>query len=122
MSAGSSRHDVVVGAARMRWAGQFHPVPEPLDCGGDAAGSWLVTAALPGESAAVSPRRAAGPATAALDHAAAIPPADRLVVCHGDACAPNTLLGRGTMVRACRPRAARHCRPVSRPGRRRLEC
>jgi len=112
MSAGSSRHDVVVGAvvslaagrtvdlvwaneaggltfaagrgagrcfikwapagsgldlageaARMRWAGQFHPVPEPLDCGGDAAGSWLVTAALPGESA-VSPRRAADPATA----------------------------------------------------------
>ena len=31
----------------------------------------------------------------ALDHAAAIPPAGRLVVCHGDACAPNTLLGRG---------------------------
>jgi len=28
----------------------------------------------------------------ALERAAAIPPADRLVVCHGDACAPNTLL------------------------------
>jgi kanamycin kinase len=30
--------------------------------------------------------------SAALDQAAAIPSADRLVVCHGDACAPNTLL------------------------------
>jgi kanamycin kinase len=30
---------------------------------------------------------------AALELAAAIPPVDRLVVCHGDACAPNTLLG-----------------------------
>ncbi len=28
----------------------------------------------------------------ALDQAAEIPPADKLVVCHGDACAPNTLL------------------------------
>ena len=32
---------------------------------------------------------------AALEHAAAIPPADKLVVCHGDACAPNTLLAGG---------------------------
>jgi kanamycin kinase len=32
-------------------------------------------------------------AAAALEQAAAIPPADKLVVCHGDACAPNTLLG-----------------------------
>jgi kanamycin kinase len=30
----------------------------------------------------------------ALERAAAIPPPDRLVVCHGDACAPNTLLNR----------------------------
>ena len=30
---------------------------------------------------------------AALESAAAIPPADQLVVCHGDACAPNTLIG-----------------------------
>jgi kanamycin kinase len=29
---------------------------------------------------------------AALEQAAAIPPPDKLVVCHGDACAPNTLL------------------------------
>jgi kanamycin kinase len=32
---------------------------------------------------------------AALESAAAIPPADQLVVCHGDACAPNTLIGVG---------------------------
>ena len=29
---------------------------------------------------------------AALRQAAAVPPTDELVVCHGDACAPNTLL------------------------------
>jgi kanamycin kinase len=32
------------------------------------------------------------PVDEALERAAAIPPADKLVVCHGDACAPNTLL------------------------------
>jgi kanamycin kinase len=30
----------------------------------------------------------------ALEELAAIPPTDHVVVCHGDACAPNTLLGR----------------------------
>jgi aminoglycoside phosphotransferase len=34
-------------------------------------------------------------ADAALELAAAVPPADELVVCHGDACAPNTLIGPG---------------------------
>lgn len=29
----------------------------------------------------------------ALERIAAIPPVDRLVVCHGDSCAPNTLIG-----------------------------
>jgi kanamycin kinase len=117
-----------------------------LDTGEDTAGSWLVTAGLPGESA-VSPRWLAKPATTAAaighglrqlhdtlpvetcpfswhaedrleraltsgrnhpsqwhaDHsylsaAAArarlreVPPIDQLVVCHGDACAPNTLI------------------------------
>ena len=136
----------------MTWAGQYHPVPRPLGQGRDAEGSWLVTAALPGDNA-VSPRWIADPATAvtaigeglralhealplaecpfswsaderaadarrqasdgrldpaswhqchqslsvaaALDAAAAVPPPDRLVVCHGDACAPNTLLDAG---------------------------
>jgi kanamycin kinase len=30
----------------------------------------------------------------ALEELAAIPPTDRIVVCHGDACAPNTMLNR----------------------------
>jgi len=141
--------DLTDEAARMTWAVRYHPVPQPLACGHDDAGSWLVTAALPGERAS-SPRWQADPATAvaaigeglralhealplarcpfswsaeervadarrlaaagqldaaawhlchralttdaALEQAAAIPPADKLVVCHGDACAPNTLL------------------------------
>jgi kanamycin kinase len=136
-------------AARMTWAARFHPVPRPLDYGHDDDGSWLVTAALPGERASDEQWRA-DPATAviaigeglralhedlplaqcpftwsaaervadagrqagagtldpaawhachqsltvdaALEQAAATPPVDKLVVCHGDACAPNTLL------------------------------
>jgi kanamycin kinase len=123
-------------------------VPQPLASGRDAGGSWLVTAALPGENA-VSARWKADPATAvtaigeglralhetlpgaqcpfsrsagqrlagargqaaagrldpaawhpchqgitiamALEQAAAAPPPDKLVACHGDAYAPNTL-------------------------------
>jgi aminoglycoside phosphotransferase len=145
----ASHPDLAAEADRLAWARRFHPVPEPLACGTDASGSWLVTAALPGENA-VSRRWKADPATAvtalgaglramhdalpiaacpfswtaedrltdacqqaaaarldraawheshqplsvsaALDLAAAIPPIDKLVVCHGDACAPNTLL------------------------------
>jgi kanamycin kinase len=136
-------------AARMAWAGAFTPVPRIIGQGADEAGSWLVTSALPGQSA-VTPRWQADPAAAvaaigqglramhetlpvracpfswmaadrladtrrragegridpagwheehrplgtarALDLLAGIPPADRLVVCHGDACAPNTLI------------------------------
>ena len=135
--------------ARLEWAGVFSPVPRVLSQGFDEAGSWLVTAALPGESA-VSARWRADPAPAvraigaglralhealpvracpfswsvaerhadarrragtgrmdlarwheahrplgvagALALLADAPPVDRLVVCHGDACAPNTLL------------------------------
>jgi kanamycin kinase len=141
--------DLAAEAERMRWAARYHPVPEPLACGHDDAGSWLVTAALPGDRAS-SARWRADPAMAvtaigeglralhedlpavrcpfswsaeerladarqqaaagvlapaawhpchhtltvdsALERAAAIPPPDKLVVCHGDACAPNTLL------------------------------
>jgi kanamycin kinase len=136
-------------AGRMGWAGAFTPVPRVIGQGADEAGSWLVTSALPGQSA-VMPRWQADPAAAvaaigeglramhealpvracpfswlaadrladarrragdgridpagwheehrplgtarALDLLAHIPPADRLVVCHGDACAPNTLI------------------------------
>lgn len=135
--------------ARLDWAAVYTPVPRLMGGGGDADGTWIVTAPLVGESA-VSGRWKADPARAvaaigaglralhdalpvdecpfswsaehrvavaqeraarglqdpsmwstphtvltverALDLIADIPPVDRLVVCHGDACAPNTLL------------------------------
>jgi kanamycin kinase len=132
--------------ARLRWASAFIQVPTVLQTGRDDTGSWLMTAALPGESA-VSPRWLSEPHTAAtaigrglrrlhdtlpvtscpffwsadarlaqilsggarnpdqwhpehasLTMAAALarlrrpPPVDQLVVCHGDPCAPNTLI------------------------------
>lgn len=133
--------------ARLRWAARYTPVPPVLAQGADAAGSWLATAALPGQNA-VAARWRADPARAvtaigaglrALHEALPVaecpfswsaeeriadarrragqldptawhpehrrltvpqalaalrrpPPPDRLVVCHGDSCAPNTLL------------------------------
>jgi kanamycin kinase len=141
--------DLSAEAARLRWAGRFHPVPHVLGDGHDDPGSWLVTAAIAGENA-IAPRWLAEPRRAAVgigeglralhdalpvadcpfswqandriadacSRAAAaaidptrwhphhrhlsvdsalralsdVPPIDRLVVCHGDSCAPNTLL------------------------------
>lgn len=136
---------------RLGWAARWIMVPEVVDHGDD--GSWMVTGALPGESA-VSERWLAEPAIAARSLGAGLrllhdalpvaecpyswmvedrvadaiarsergelvrtagvgpvdgrgralgvedglavvrdlPEPDRLVVCHGDACAPNTLL------------------------------
>ncbi|MFC8734326.1 phosphotransferase [Luteimicrobium sp. NPDC057192] len=128
--------DLAAEAERLAWAGRFTPVPRVLDAGTDDDGAtWLVTAALAGESA-VSERWRSDPRTAVraigeglralhdalpvaecpfdwgvasrvargrtrpdadpalLDRLAAeAPEPERLVVCHGDACAPNTLLG-----------------------------
>lgn len=117
-------------AQRLRWARPFVQVPEVLESGSDASGSWLVTAALLGESA-ISQRwkadaetavRVAGSALRRLHDdlpvsdcpfewsiesrrqgvhpskvgdpkiAETAPPVDKLVVCHGDACVPNTLI------------------------------
>ncbi len=96
---------------RLRWARAYTPVPVVLGSGP----GWLHTAALPGRSA-VDPfwsqhpeaaARAIGTGLRMLHDALpvdscpfgppswvgdAAPPADRLVVCHGDACAPNTLM------------------------------
>jgi kanamycin kinase len=141
--------DLAAEAARMSWAAAFTPVPTLLAHGADETGSWLVTGALPGETA-VSDRWRARPRTAvaaigeglramhdalpvgrcpfswgtsdrlrevreraalgrlnpagwhpehqhlsieaALELLAAPPPVDELVVCHGDSCAPNTLI------------------------------
>lgn len=97
--------------ARLRWARAYAEVPVVLGFGH----GWLHTSALPGRSA-VDPRWAEHPRTAARAIGAglrrlhdqlpvrscpfgplswvgdATPAIDRLVVCHGDACAPNTLL------------------------------
>jgi aminoglycoside phosphotransferase len=149
-SPASNPQDLDAEAARMTWAAPYSPVPKVLAQGADEAGSWLVTAALPGRNAVddhwkarpdvavraigeglrsmhdalpvascpfswMAEDRLAHYAEAAeagwegprdewhdeyahltlpeaLKLAAEIPPADQLVVCQGDACAPNTLL------------------------------
>ncbi|QHC66519.1 phosphotransferase [Rathayibacter sp. VKM Ac-2759] len=109
-------------AERLRWLEGRIPAPVLLEHGRGDGGEWLLTRALPGESA-VSPRWIAEPGTAVRAIAAglravhALPVAEvpaslrggswfdrrveRLgapplpadpVVVHGDACAPNTLL------------------------------
>lgn len=124
---------------RLQWAHAFALVPEVLERGSDESGSWMVTAALPGESAVserwkVDPEtavRVAGSALRRLHEPEALPVAgcpfdwsietrrqgvrpskagdprltdtaptiDRLVVCHGDECVPNTLIApNGTFV------------------------
>ncbi|KAA0100013.1 aminoglycoside 3'-phosphotransferase [Mycolicibacterium sp. P1-18] len=99
-------------AARLRWAVGFAAVPRVLSVGP----GWLHTAALPGRSA-VDPHWAGRPVEAAraigsglrrLHDALPVqdcpfgrpswvpddaPAPDRLVVCQGDACAPNSLIG-----------------------------
>lgn len=105
-------------------------MPRVLDQGEDDTHEWLITAAVPGESA-VAPRWIAEPTTAVRavgeglrmlhdalpveecpwdwgvpsrianasargiripEHLHAAPPVEKLVVCHADACCPNTLL------------------------------
>jgi kanamycin kinase len=103
--------DLAGEALRLNWAGRFTAVPRVLGVGP----GWMHTAGLPGRSA-VDPYWVARPVTAARAIGAGLrllhdalpvadcpfgtpswiprdaPPADLLVVCHGDACAPNTLI------------------------------
>lgn len=117
-------------AERMSWARRHIVVPRVLAHGADDTHEWLVTAAVPGLSAA-DPRWLSEPAVAVAaigrglralhdslpveacpftwsvadrvanaelrgirvpERLTEAPPVDRLVVCHGDACAPNTLV------------------------------
>lgn len=108
---------------RLEWAAPHHPVPGVLDyrsdddLGSDDDGDWMLTRAIDATSAvdeAHDPRTAAvalGEGLRALhehlpvdqcpfDWSAAsrgsldAPAVDQLVVAHGDACLPNTLLDR----------------------------
>ncbi len=104
-------HHLVAEAERLTWAAAYTQVPRVLGAGD----GWLHTAGLPGRSA-VDPRWLAEPRTAAQAIGAGlrrlhdtlpvdecpfgpppwvtdVPEVDRRVVCHGDACAPNTLIG-----------------------------
>lgn len=103
-------HQLVAEAERLRWAAAYIRVPRVLGAGR----GWLHTAGMAGRSA-VDPRWLADPPAAAraigtglrllhdalpADSCPFGPPpwvtdawgVDRLVVCHGDACAPNTLV------------------------------
>ena len=114
--------DLELERRRLDWLAGRHPAPRVLGFGADAGDQWLVTAAVPGESAVGDRWRARRrEAIAAIAdglralHAIAIddfprewtsevwvgraphtlgprPPVDGPVLVHGDACAPNTLI------------------------------
>jgi kanamycin kinase len=109
---------------RLGWIAERHPAPRVIDHGVDGDSQWMLTAALPGESAVGDDWRARRPeAIQAIAtglralHAIPIddfprdwsrrvwvgrqpaalgprPPIDDPVVVHGDACAPNTLISK----------------------------
>ena len=118
----SSGIDLERELVRLRWISARHPAPKPVDHGVDGDGQWLVTEALPGDSAVGDKWRARRPeAIRAIatglraihavptddfpsDWSAQVwvgkqpaslgtrPPIDDPVIVHGDACAPNTLI------------------------------
>lgn len=114
----SPRRALLPEVGRLQWAWQFHPVPRVLEYAPD--GEWMLSAAIDGASAVtLEPRsaaRALGAGLRALHEALPVdgcpfdwsaesrgatakpPPVDRLVVCHGDACVPNTLVRDGKWV------------------------
>jgi kanamycin kinase len=91
--------------ARIAWAAPHTPVPEVLDVGRDDHGQVLVTRALAGRSAVLGEpavaARAVGEGLRAMHEALPVATCpwvwregdDDLVVCHGDPCVPNTIVG-----------------------------
>jgi kanamycin kinase len=94
---------------RLLWAARYHPVPAVLDHRTD----WMLTTAIEARSAVdldgASAARALGEGLRALHDdlpvdecpfewsaegrgGVGVPAVDQLVVCHGDACVPNTLV------------------------------
>lgn len=119
-SPGAAGIDLRREAVRLRWLDGRHPVPRVLDEGVDEDGRWLLTEAIPAESA-VADRWRAEPEAAVLAIAEGLrrihslpvdevpaawdswatrspaglgarPAIEDPVLVHGDACAPNTLL------------------------------
>ncbi len=121
MPAGDSPIDLAGEADRLRWASAFTPVPRVLELGSDDDGTWMLTEALTGENAVSEPWKsrpavavaAIGAGLRAFHDALPVtdcpfrwqpeegwtpgtpapPTIDEPVVCHGDSCAPNTLIG-----------------------------
>jgi kanamycin kinase len=118
---GNQRKDVdlAVEAEKLRWAGRYGrsiKVPRVLDLGLDDDSAWLVTQGIAGIPA-FDPRWKSTPETAVVaiakglrhlhdslpveecpyrgtwvEEGVSVPAPDKLVVCHGDPCVPNTLL------------------------------
>ncbi|AQP46756.1 hypothetical protein BW730_03655 [Tessaracoccus aquimaris] len=106
--------DLEPEAERMSWLSGRHPAPRVFDYVDDGDQWLLVSGALPGVSA-VDPRWTADPdrAAAAIGEGYAVlhsldpsismfgavdwvgdqPDIDQLVIAHGDACVPNTIIG-----------------------------
>jgi kanamycin kinase len=109
--------DLDAERVRLEWAQRYLPVPEVLDAAADGTGQLLVTRALDARGAVTDrwrarPRDAAAAIGAGLRRlhdtlpveecpftwsaeergGTGVPPIDVLVVCLGDACAPNFLI------------------------------
>jgi kanamycin kinase len=81
--------DFAAEARRLRWAARYLTVCA-IGAGLRALHDRLPERTCPFEWSAASPLAALTPAARA--RLGEPPPVDRLVVCHGDACAPNTLI------------------------------